>query len=164
MLIVQRLAGVLLEMQALDADLSARAVFHVEGDAALAHYGLEVLGNLIAGRQVGVEVVLPLEDRVQVDLGLEAEAGLDRLLDAGSVEHRQHPRQGRIDQRDLGVGLGPEGRRRAGEELGVGDDLGMDLQPDHHLPAARLPFDHRHAATPFFFNRPLGFTRRHGRA
>ena len=42
---------------------------------------LLVLRDLIAGRQVGVEVVLAVEDAEQVDLGVEPEPGLDRLLD-----------------------------------------------------------------------------------
>ena len=118
-LVVQRLAGVLLQVQALDADVPAAAVRQIDGDGALADHRLLVLADLIALRQVGVEVVLPLEDRMQVDLGVEAEAGLDRLLDAEAVEHRQHAGHGRIDVRNLAVRLTAEIGGSAREELGL---------------------------------------------
>ena len=68
MLVVQELAGVLLEMDALDADLDGLAVGHVDRDLALAHDRRLVLADLIALRQVGIEIVLPVEHRFQVDL------------------------------------------------------------------------------------------------
>src|SRR3546814_2339606 len=61
--LVDRLAGVLLQVQALDADLAGLAVLEVEHDGPLADDGVKVLRDLIALRQVGVEVVLALEHR-----------------------------------------------------------------------------------------------------
>ena len=103
---------------------------------ALADDRLLVLGDLIALRQVGIEVVLAVEHRDQVDLGLQAKAGAHGLGDAGLVDHRQHARHGRIDQRDVAVGLAAERRGGAGEQLGLGGDLGVHLQADHDLPVA----------------------------
>ena len=151
MLVVQRLAGVLLQVQALDADGPHLAVGHVQVDGAVADDRLQVLRDLIAGRQVGIEVVLALEDRGQIDRGIEAEAGADRLLHAELVDHRQHAGHGRVHRRDLAVGLAPEGRGRTGEQLGVGDDLGVHLEPDHHLPLARLALHQGHV---FFTSSP----------
>ena len=48
----------------------------------------------------------------------------------------------------MAVGLGAEGCGGAGKELGLRDDLGVDLQPDDHFPAACPPFDDRHAPAP----------------
>ena len=62
-LVVQRLAGVLLEMQALDADLHGLAIGHVDDDLALADDRRFVLADLIALRQIGIEIVLAVEDR-----------------------------------------------------------------------------------------------------
>jgi hypothetical protein len=67
MLVVHRLAGVLFEMQALDADLDILelALFvRADGDddLALADDRLLELGNLVALRQVRVEIVLAVED------------------------------------------------------------------------------------------------------
>jgi predicted nucleic acid-binding protein len=70
--------------------------------------GLEELRNLVALRQVRIEIVLAVEDRAVVDLRLEAKPGAHRLLDALLVDHRQHAGHGRIDQRDIGVGLAAE--------------------------------------------------------
>ena len=134
MLVVQALAGVLLEMQPGDADLAHRPVGHVQTDPAVADDRLLVLRDLIAGGQVGIEVVLALEDAVQIDLGGEAKPGLDRLLDAMAVDDRQHPRKRGVDRRNLGIGLGAEIGRRPGKQLGLRDHLGMDLEPDHRLP------------------------------
>ncbi len=61
MLVVQALARVLLQVQALDADADGFAALHVEQDLALADDGTLVLADLIAGRQVGKEIVLPVE-------------------------------------------------------------------------------------------------------
>ncbi len=134
MLVVQAFAGILLEMQPGDADLAHRPVGHVQTDPAMPDHRLLVLRDLIAGRQVGVEVVLALEDTCQVDLSGKAEPGLDRLLNAMPVDDRQHPREGGVDRRDLGIGLGAKIGCRPGEQLGLRDHLGMDLEPDHRFP------------------------------
>ena len=134
-LVVDRLAGVLLQMQALDADLHRLAV-DVDLDLALADDRAACTGDLIALRQIGIEVVLAVEDALQVDLRLEAEAGAHRLRDAFRVDHRQHAGHRRVDQRDVAVGLGAECRRSAGEQLGVRGDLGMHLQADDDFPLA----------------------------
>ena len=107
MLVVQRLAGVLLQMQPLDADREALAVRQIDHDLALAHDRRLVLADLIALRQIGIEIVLPVEHRLQVDLRLKAEAGAHRLAHAFLVDHRQHARHRRIDQRDVAFGAPP---------------------------------------------------------
>ncbi len=61
MLIMQALARILLEMQALDTDLAHLTVRQIDLDHAFAHDGILVLRDLIAGRQVGKEVVLAVE-------------------------------------------------------------------------------------------------------
>ena len=58
------------------------AAGEVDRHLALADDRLLVLRDLIALRQVGIEVVLAVEAAPEVDLRLEAEAGADRLRDA----------------------------------------------------------------------------------
>ena len=82
---MQALARILLQMQARDADLARAAVRQIDDDHALADDRLQVLRDLIAGGQIGIEVVLPVEHRALVDLGVEAEARLHRLLDAEAL-------------------------------------------------------------------------------
>ena len=122
-LVVHQLARVLLDMDALDADrLGAALVLLVEQDLdfALADQRMVELADLIALRQIGVEIILAVEAAPAVDLRVERHAGAHRLADALPVRHRQHAGHRRVDQADLGVGLGAERGRRAGEELGVG--------------------------------------------
>ena len=140
-LIVQRLAGVLLEMQPLDADADRLAVRHVDDDFALADDRRFVLADLVALRQVRIEIILPVEHRFQIDLGLEPEPGAHRLAHAFLVDHRQHAGHRRIDQRNVRVRLAAEFGRGAGEQLGLRSHLGMDLQADDDFPVAGCAFD-----------------------
>jgi hypothetical protein len=133
---VDRLARILFDMDALDPDLARDAGRHVHQHLALADDRVFELADLVALRQVRVEVVLAVEDRAQVDLGLQPQAGAHRLLDTEFVDHRQHSRHRRIYQRDIRVRLGPEAGRGAGEQLGLAGNLGMDLQPDDDFPIA----------------------------
>ncbi len=48
-------------------------------DRAFADDRILVLRDLIALRQVGIEIVLAVEDRTFVDLSLQTEAGAHRL-------------------------------------------------------------------------------------
>ena len=77
----------------------------------------------------------------QIDLGLQAQPGAHRLLDAFRVDHRQHAGHAGIDEADLAVGLGAEFGRGAGEQLGFGQDLGMDFHADDDFPVAGLALD-----------------------
>ena len=88
-------------------------------DLALADQRMVELADLIALRQIGVEVVLAVEARPGVDLRVERHAGAHRLADALAVRHRQHAGHRRVDQADLRVRLGAERGRRAGEQLGA---------------------------------------------
>ncbi len=139
--VVDRLAGVLLQVQPLDPHREAGAVVALHLDLALADDRVLVLADLIALRQVRIEVVLPVEAGPGVDLRLQAEAGAHRLLDADAVDHRQHARHGGVDQADLLVRPRAEAHRRAGEQLRLRGDLGVHLQPDDDLPGAGAPFD-----------------------
>ena len=117
MLVVQRLAGVLLEMQPLDADRDGLAALEIDDHLALADDRLLVLADLVALRQVGIEIVLAVEHRLPVDLRLQPEPGADRLPHAFLVDHRQHAGHGGVDQRDMAVGRAAELGRGAGEQL-----------------------------------------------
>ena len=101
MLVVDRLAGVLLDVQPFDADVLGAAVRQVDADDPLADQRPLVLRDSIAGGQVGVEVVLSLEHALQVDPGVQADAGAYRLLDANPVEYGQHAGKGGVDEAHL---------------------------------------------------------------
>ena len=101
MLIVQQLAGVLLQMQSLDTDRHALAAGKIDDHGALANDRRFVLADLVALRQVRIEVVLPVEGRFQVDLRLEAQPGAHRLRHALLVDNGQHAGHRRVHQRDV---------------------------------------------------------------
>ncbi len=138
---MQRFAGVLLEMQALDADLDLLGRRDIDDDDALADDRALILRDLIALRQIGIEIIFPVEDGAEIDLRLEAEPAAHRLGDAFLIDDGQHAGHGGIDERDMGIGLAAEFRRGAGKELRLGDDLGMGLDADDDLPIAGRAFD-----------------------
>ncbi len=77
MLVVHRLAGILFKVQALDADLDVLELALTVGterddDLALADDRVLELRDLVALRQVRIEVVLAVEDGAIVDLRLQA--------------------------------------------------------------------------------------------
>ena len=145
MLIVHQFAGILLDMDAFDADpLGAGfGVLFVQHDVdrALAHDGVIELADLIALRQIRVEIIFPVEARPFVDLRLDRHTGAHRLPDAFAVGDRQHAGHRRIDKGHLRIGLRAERRRRARKQLGVRRHLRMDLQADHDLPFAGCALD-----------------------
>src|SRR5258706_11925391 len=136
MLVVQAFARVLLQMQPLNADPDGFAVLEVDQDLALAHNGVLVLADLIALGQVGIEIILAVEQRAQVDLGLEPQPGAHRLLDAFFIDHGQHAGETGVNEGDMAVGFAAEFGGGAGKQLGIGKDLGMDFHADDDFPLA----------------------------
>ena len=134
--VVDRLAGVLLEMDAHEphAQRARRAVL-LERDVepAARDDRLLVLRDLIALGQIGIEVVLAREHGVAPDLAVRGEPGADRELDRAAVEHRQHARQREADRVDGVVRRQPVADRRGAEQLRGGAQLRVHFEPDHHL-------------------------------
>ena len=114
---MQRLAGVLLEMQPLDTDPHGLTVRQIDDHLAFSDERRFVLADLITLREIGIKVVLAVEHRFQVDPRREPEAGAHRLFDARLIDDRQHARHGRIHERDLRIGLAAKDRRSAGKEF-----------------------------------------------
>jgi hypothetical protein len=85
---VQRLAGVLLHVDALDLDLVRRAV-EDDVETAVDAQRLVVLGNLEVLRHVRIEVVLSRKPAPLDDRAVQRQADLDDPLDRGLVRHRQ---------------------------------------------------------------------------
>ena len=113
----------------------------VDGYVALAHDRRLVLADLVALRQIRIEIILPVEHRFEIDLGVEAKAGAHRLTHAFRVDHRQHAGHGGIDQRHVRVRFAAECGRRAGKQLRLRGHLGMHLHADDHFPVAACAFD-----------------------
>jgi len=136
--IVDRLAGVLLKVQPLNADDDGLAILKLNLDLTLTDDRVFELRDLVALRQVWIEVVLAIKAGAQVDFSVEAQPSAHRLLDAECVDHRQHSRHGRIHKADMRVRRAAVLRRGPGKELGFGRDLGVHLQAHNHFPIARF--------------------------
>ncbi len=136
---VGRFAGVLLEVGPLDPD--ALAVGQVEV-AVEVDRQLE-LADLIVLRLVGVEVVLPGEHR-PLDRAVEGEAGPDRELHRRLVQHGQAPGKAERHCVHVRVRIVAELVGGGREELGLRQQLGVDLEADHDLP----PVDRAHRSRP----------------
>ena len=93
-----------------------------------------VLADLVALRQVGVEVVLAREDRVLGDLAAEREAELDRELDRARVRHRQRARMREADGARVRVLGGAVLELAAAEHLRARLQVRVDLEADDGLP------------------------------
>ena len=137
---MEALAGILLKMKALDANLEG-ILLEIDDDDALADDGVLVLRNLVALRQIGIEVVLPVEHRMMIDLRLEAEACADRLRHALLIDDRKHARHRRVDEAHMAVRFAAESRRRAREKFRVRQHLRMHFQADDHFPLAGCAVD-----------------------
>ena len=131
--LVERLAGVLLEVRAgqlddlLDvADLDAHRA--PDDDRQL------VLADLVALREVGIEVVLAGEDRARADLRADGEAEADRAFDGAAVQHRQHAGQREVDDAGLRVRRGAERRGGGREDLRARRQLRVRLETDDDFP------------------------------
>jgi hypothetical protein len=98
------------------------------------------LADLIALRQIGVEIILPVEPAHQIDLRIDAQAGTHCLRHAFLVDDRQHAGKGRVHETDLRVGRGTEIGGRTGEEFGAADDLGVYFKAAHDLPRSGAAF------------------------
>ena len=133
--LVQRLAGVLFQVRALDLDVEHAAIVHLHAQAAVRHDRQFVLADLVALRQIRVKVVFARKYTMPRDLAVDRKTEADRLVERGVIRHRQRSRHCDIDDAGVRVRLGAVGGRRAGKQLARGVELGVDFQADDGLPA-----------------------------
>src|SRR5207248_10180772 len=100
---VDRLAGVLLHVRALDADTEA-----VDLERPVDADRLVVLADLIVLWHVRIEVVLAVEQRTVRDRALQRLADAQRELHRPYTEHRQRTGEPQAHGTDVRVGLGAE--------------------------------------------------------
>ena len=133
---VDVLRRVLLEVRADDPDLDV-ALGGRQRELAVDAERLVVLGDLVALRQVGIEVVLAVEDRVLDDAAAERVAEEDRHLDRAPVWHGQRAGVRETDGARARV-LGREVLElAAAEHLRPRLQVDVDLEADDRLPIHR---------------------------
>ena len=129
---MQRLPGILLHVDARQAD-AQRPAAHGDVEAAAERKRPFVLRDLIALRQVGIEVVLPREDGQRLHVATQGNRGLDCVIDGGSIEDRQGARKPEADRAHLRIRRRAERRAAAAEDLRAGLQLRVNLQADNRL-------------------------------
>ena len=126
---VQQLAGVLLHMDAGDADapgLSPRFDVEVAADRQRP----VVHRDLVPLRQVGIEIILAREDRQRLDIAAESQGGAQGELPRPPVENRQRAGHAQAHRADVGVGGVPEAGGAAAEDLRFGEELAVHFEAD----------------------------------
>ncbi len=101
-------ARVLFQMDAFDADQPRNAGASSTSTSPSPTTGVVKLAYLIALRQIGVEVILAVKGRAQVDRSLQPKAGPHGLFHAKLVDDRQHPRHRGVHEGHVRVRLGPD--------------------------------------------------------
>jgi hypothetical protein len=127
--VVQRLARILFHVYAPDPDAVPRAGRLVL-EEPVGRERLVVLRDLVALRQVGIEVVLAGEDGGRLDRAAERERGAHRQFDRARVQDRQRPGQTQADRTDVGVRRRAEPRTAGAEDLGRREELRVNLETD----------------------------------
>ncbi len=101
--LVQALAGVFFEMYACDADLLCLAAVNGDFDESEFGEGLVVLRDLVALREVRIEIVLAGKDRGLVDAAVQGHRGQCRELHNSLVENGQRARHAEADGADVRI-------------------------------------------------------------
>ena len=135
------LTSVLLEVQTLNAHNEGIAVFGFNFDLALTHDRVLELGNLVALRKVRIEIVFTVKTGPEIDLRIQTKTRTNRLLNAATVDNRQHAGHGCIDEADIAVRVCTEFRWRAGKQLGIRRDLRVNFHADHDFPVTGITFN-----------------------
>ena len=130
--VMERLAGVLLHVHAGDADGHDAAVGR-EADGPARRERPVVLRDLIPLGQIGIEVVLPREDRLGMDAAAQGQGGARRELHGAAVQDGQRTGKPETHGTERGIGLGAEPGGAAAENLGGGQQLRVNLQADNRL-------------------------------
>src|SRR6266851_683275 len=90
-----------------------------------------VLGDLIAFRKVGVEVILPGKDRLVIDVQIQRKSSASCHLYNAPVEDGQRSRQTQAHWTRVGVRLVAKPGRAPAKDFRVGPELRVNLETDH---------------------------------
>jgi hypothetical protein len=113
---VQRLPRILLEVDSRNPD-ARRPCGTVEDQVSIACERPLVLGDLVALREIGIEIVLAREDRRLVDSTGKRERGTDGEVDRRAIQHRQCARKPKADGTHVRIGRSAERGAAAAEDL-----------------------------------------------
>src|SRR5690606_24715833 len=104
--LVERLAGILLQMRTRNADAPPRAVAGIDFQRTAGDDRPVVLADLVSLREIGIEIVLAREDRPRLDPGADREPEAHRHAHRLPVQHREDAWQAEIEGTGLRIRLG----------------------------------------------------------
>src|SRR5580704_15899431 len=126
------LARIFLDMDSREPHPACVAIlFRRQIDIATFAYRSFVLTNLIALREVGIEIALSIENRVGSDSTMRGESRSNSQFDHAAIEHGQHARHPHADRTDVLVRARAEGRRASAKNFGAGQEMCVDLKSNH---------------------------------
>ncbi len=105
------LARVLFQMDPLNPNGARGAIAEFHKHFAFAHDGVVKLADLVALRQVRIEVVFAVKGGHQVNLSVEAQPCAHGLFDAEFVDDGQHAGHCGVHEGHVCIGFGPKERR-----------------------------------------------------
>ena len=129
---VHVLRGVFFHVQARDADAFA-APTKIELEPPAKRDRQLILRNLIALGQVRIEIILTGEARDGLHFQVERERSANRKLERAAIQHRQGSGQTQANGTNVRVGRIAEARRASAENLRIGGELDVYLEPDDGL-------------------------------
>src|ERR1700691_2192131 len=100
--------------------------------------GSFVLTNLVALRQVWIEVAFAIENRVGRDSTMRREPGSNSQFDDATVQDRQDTRHAHTYRADVLIGSGAELRRASAENFRAGQKMGVDFESDYRFVCFRI--------------------------
>jgi len=125
---MDQLAGVLLQVDALDAYRVRLSVIPCNLQVAVFAEGPFILGNLVAFGQVRIEIVFAGKPGDAVDGAVEGKACPYAVFHGLLVQHRKGARLSGTYRTDIGVGSGVITHRAITEEFCPGVKLNMCLE------------------------------------
>ena len=127
------LARVLFHVQARNADALRPAVRRRHLNPAMLSQRLVELRNLVALGQVGIEVVLPRENRPLAHLAVDRQRSQRGKLHRLGIQHRQRAGQPQAHRANVGVGRGAKLVGTAAKRLAGGQQLHVHFKADYRL-------------------------------
>ena len=128
---MHQLTGVLFEVNPADTDaLRSAGRLDFEPSVGADRVGIAVLRDLIALGQVGIEVILPVEDGLPCDRAVQCQGRAQDELHRDPIRDRERSGEAQANRANSGVWLASEGDRASAEHLAFGQELGVDLHPD----------------------------------
>ncbi len=110
------------------------AVLQLDVQVAVMHDRQFVLADLVAFRQVGIEVVLAREHRARRHARVRGQPEFRGHAHHLGIQHRQHAGQPEVDRAGLRIRLRAIAGGGAGEDLALCGELGVYFQPDDGFP------------------------------